>query len=163
MVTYRSSDAIPMSDFEFAWRITDAKWSSLPDRMLNRIKPLSPCRSKELLEKSPFVGTANGLFVSGQYHATRQVSLEGESDSERERVKKWFRELPIPANQEVYLCWQVGDGVAAVTDWATFVEVWDDLWYPFDRLSVFDETHQWGVLLGPEEKALLIERSVLQP
>ncbi len=40
-----------------------------------------------------------------------------------------------------------------------FAEVWDDLWYPFDRLCVFDETRQWAVLLGPEEQAVFIERN----
>jgi hypothetical protein len=157
MVAYHPSDTIPMSTFEFAWRITNAQWSSLPEKVLSRIKPLSPSKSTELLQKSPFEGTVDQLFDPGQYHVTRQVSLEGESNSEKQRVKKWFGELPVPANQEIYLCWQVGDGVAAVTDWATFIEVWDDLWYPFDRLCVFDETRQWAVLLGPEERAVFIE------
>ncbi len=57
------------------------------------------------------------------------------------------------------MCWQVGHGVAAVMDWSMFAEVWDDLWYPFDRLCVFDETRQWAVLLGPEEQAVFIERN----
>jgi hypothetical protein len=158
MVTYHPGDAIPLSDFEFACRITDSQWSSLPDRVLHRIKPLSTCKSKELLEQSPFGDSRGRLFDDGQYHGTRNVSLEGENDSDRERVKRWFRELPIPSNQDVYLWWQVGDGVAAVTDWATFIEVWDDLWYPFDRLCVFDQTREWAVLLGPEERAVFIER-----
>gem|GEM_PF-5600687 len=44
-------------------------------------------------------------------------------------------------------------------DWSTFVEVWDDFWYPFDRLCVFDEMQQWAVLLRPEAQAVFIERN----
>jgi hypothetical protein len=159
MVTYQPADTIPMSDFEFAWRITDAQWSLLPERVLNQIKPLSPRKSQELLEKSPFSETVGRPFDPGQYGATGQISLEAASDSEKECVKAWLRGLPIPANQEVYLCWQVGGGVAAATGWTTFMEVWDDLWYPFDRLCIFDETRQWAVLFGPEEQAVFIERN----
>jgi hypothetical protein len=39
------------------------------------------------------------------------------------------------------------------------MEAWDDLWYPFDRLCAFDETRQWAVVLGPEERALFIEHN----
>jgi hypothetical protein len=53
--------------------------------------------------------------------------------------------------QDVYLCWAIGEGVAAITDWETFIEIWDDLWHPFDRLCVFDETREWAILLGPNE------------
>lgn len=151
MVVYHPTDTIPISDFEFAWRITDARWAALPERLLNRINPFSDRKSKELLDKS--------CFDPAQYHAARQASLEDEGDVNKARVQKWFRELPIAASQDVYLCWQVGEGVAAATDWSTFVEVWNDLWYPFDRLCVFDETRQWAVLLGPEEQAVFMERN----
>ncbi len=69
MVTYQPSDTIPMSDFEFAWRITDARWSSLPDRVLSHIKPLSRRKSKELLDKSPLlktVGRSASVARSGE-------------------------------------------------------------------------------------------------
>jgi hypothetical protein len=151
VVVYHSTDTIPISDFALAWRITDARWTSLPERLLSRIMPFSDRKSKELLDKAS--------FDPAQYHAARQASLEEESDYDKERVQKWLRELPIPTSQDVYLCWQVGEGVAAATDWSTFVEVWDDLWYPFDRLCVFDETRQWAVVLGPEEQAVFIERN----
>jgi len=159
MAVYQSTDTIPISDFEFAWRITDAQWSSLPEGVLTRIKPLSTRKSKELLDESPFEKTVGRPFDPVRYHATREVSLEGGTDFEKQRVKRWLLELPIPPNQEVFLAWQVSDGVAAVTDWSTFVEVWDDLWYPFDRLCVFNETRQWAVLLGPEEQAVFIEEN----
>lgn len=152
MGMYHPSDTIPMTDFEFAWRITDPRWSSLPEQVLSRIKPLSSAKSKELLEKSR-------CRPVDQFQAVRRISLEGESNAATERVMKWLRELPMSPRQEVYLCWEAGDGVAAVTDWATFVKVWDDLWHPFDRLCAFDETENWAVVFGPEEEAVFVERA----
>lgn len=158
MVSYHPADVIPMNDFEFAWRIADARWSSLPDKVLKHIKPLSASKSKELLEASPCDRLSDCLFDASRYQAVRQVSLEGEGDCQVEQVRKWFGELPIASSQEIYLCWQVGDGIAAVTDWGTFTAIWTELWYPFDRMCVFDEGRQWAVVFGPEEHAVFIER-----
>jgi hypothetical protein len=53
----------------------------------------------------------------------------------------------------------MGDGLAAVIDWGTFTEIWDDLWYPFDWMCVFDDTNEWAVLFGPGEIARFAEKS----
>jgi hypothetical protein len=169
MVTYQSSDIIPMSEFEYAWRITDAKWSSLPEETLRRIKPMGARRSKQLFESSPLCGGPGWPypFDPASYHATRQLSLEAEDAPANERIreqgKQWYRRLPIAPENEVYLCWAVGEGVAAVTDWHTFTDVWDDLWYPFDRMCVFDDSRDWALLLGMEEYAVFIERGPVDP
>lgn len=144
-VEYQPSDLLPLDLFRYSWRITDDRWSSLPEPVLHRIKPLSPEKSKGVFEKTR-------LLDPGCYRATRHVSLEGETES----VKLWFRKLPIASNDEIYLCWE--RDVAAVTDWSTFVNVWDDFWYPFDRLYVFVDSLQWAVVLGPEEEADFVER-----
>lgn len=161
MVDYQLSDVLAMTDFALAWRITDSRWSALPDSLLHRIKPLAPAKSKELFESSPLRGPLSDPPDFGRLHATRRQSLEesGASREEDDRIRRWFRDLPIDHAQEVYLCWGLGDGVGAITDWGTFTEIWDDLWYPFDRLCVFDETRQWAVLFGPEEDVLFLEES----
>ena len=163
MVDYSSLDVIPIGEFEFAWRITDPKWSSLPQETLKRIKALSDARGKQIFEKSPLFGRRNLPFDAGRYHAIAQSSLEENGGPNGDRLKRWFRRLPNANDVECYLCWHVGEGIAAVTDWATFTEVWQDLWYPFDRLCVFDETLDWALLLGPEEYAVFIERGPVNP
>ena len=160
MVNYEASDVIPMKEFELAWRITDPRWSSLPDAVLDRIKPLSEARSRELYALSPLARPLKSPPDFGRLTITREQSLEASGPPEHAECRRWFRELPIEPAQQVYLCWGIGDGIAAVTDWAAVTETWDDLWYPFDRMCVFDDTLKWALVFGPEEVARFAETSV---
>jgi hypothetical protein len=156
MVRYHPSEIVPVKEFPLAWRITDPRWASLPADLLIHIKPLGPSRSKQLLDDLPFQGSSQVPFDPTRFHAVKETRL----DTERER--SWFQSVSIPTQEEVYLVW-VSAGTAAITDWGTFVQVWDDLWYPFDTLCIFDESHQWGVLLGPEERAIFVRRGPVDP
>lgn len=157
MVKIDAGDVIPVSSFAFAWRITDAKWASLPEEVLRRVRPLSERRSKQVFEMSPLADRQGQPFDPERYHSAANTSLE---DVDAEHGASWLRALPVDAGEQVYVCWATaGRSVAVVTDWATFTEVWDDLWYPFDRVCVFDESLAWALLLGPEEQAQFIQRS----
>jgi hypothetical protein len=160
MVNYQDSDIISMKDFELAWRITDPRWSSLPESVLDRIKPLSDSKSRNLYACSPLSRPLRNPPDVGDLSIDRVQSLEESGPPQDAECYRWFRELPIESTQHVYLCWGIGEGVAAVTDWGTFLEVWDDLWYPFDRMCVFDDTINWAVLFGPEEIVRFAERSI---
>jgi hypothetical protein len=160
VVNYEPSDVLPMEDFGLAWRITDSRWSSLPEPVLSRIKPLSDTKSRELFARSSLSRPVGSSADFGPLHVTRRQSLEESGSSEDDRSKRWFRELPIEPTQDVYVCWGIGDGVAAVTDWGTFTETWDALWYPFDRLCVFDDTLEWMVVFGPEEDVCFLEKPI---
>jgi hypothetical protein len=162
MVNYQPSDLLAMDDFELSWRITDARWSSLPKSILDRIKPLSLTKSKDLFEGSPLSDPLRSPPDFGQLRPTRHQSLEESGTPEDNRIQQWFDDLPVDRDREVYLCWAIGDGVAAVPDWGTFLDTWRDLWYPFDRMCVFDDTREWVVLFGPEEEVLFLERSASQ-
>lgn len=159
MVTYRPSDVIAMDDFELSWRITDARWASLPESVLDRIKPLSLAKSKDLFESSPFGDPPRNSLGFAQLHTTHHQSLEESGTPEDHHIRQWFGDLHIDRDREVYLCWAIGGGVVAVTNWGTFLGTWGDLWYPFDRMCVFDDTREWAVLFGPEEEVSFLERS----
>ncbi len=160
MVNCEDSDVIPLKEFEFAWRITDPRWASLPDAVLDRIKPLSGARSRELYALSPLSRPLRYPPDVGQLSITREQSLVESGLAEDAKCDRWFRELPIEPTQQVYVCWGIGGGVAAVIDWGTFTEVWDDLWYPFDWMCVLDDTLKWVVLFGPGEIVRFAEKSM---
>jgi hypothetical protein len=159
MVNYEDSDIIPLNDFELARRITDPRWAALPAAVLDRIKPLSKAKSRELYALSPLSRPLRFPPDVGRLSITKERSLEETGTSEGAGGNRWFRELPIEPAQQVYVCWGIGDGVAAVTDWGTFTEIWDDLWYPFDWMCVLGDTLEWAVLFGPGEVVRFAEKS----
>ena len=161
MVNDKPSDLIPMGQFGLSWRITDPRWASLPADVLSRIQPLSPAKSHELYESSLLnIPVGQSTDVEG-YRVSRRRSLVESGDAEGDaEIRRWFEELGINREQHVYLCWNAAGGVAAITDWGTFLETWSDLWYPFDHLCVFDETSKWALLFGPEEEVAFLESSV---
>ncbi len=159
MVHYENSDLIPLKDFPIAWRITDPRWSSQPDAILDRIKPLSAAMGRELYARSPLSRPLKYPPDVSPLCITGEQSLEGSGPPQDADCYRWFRALPIEPTREVYLCWDMGGGVAAVIDWGTFTEIWDDLWYPFDRMCVFDDTLGWVVLFGADEIARFAEES----
>jgi protein phosphatase len=162
MIHYASSDFIPLREFAFAWRLTDAGKSMLPAATLQRIRALTPARAKQLKEISPGFGQQSLRFDPVRYRAIKQCSLGENTEFDSQRIKAWLRGLSISPESEIYLSW-ANEGVAAFTDWATFTIAWNDLWYPFDRLSVFDDSSDWAVILGPEEYAVYIASRQADP
>ena len=77
--------------------------------------------------------------------------------------RSWLGNLPIDPREPVYVCWHSAQPSAIVTNWGTFVAVWDNLWYPFDAMSVFDETAAWAVVLGPESYAAFVRPGPVDP
>jgi hypothetical protein len=89
MVEYQPSDVLTLQEFELAWRITGARWSSQPDSILRRIKPLAPARSKRLFESSPLRGPVKIPPEFGRLHTTQHRSLrESGSPDENDRINK---------------------------------------------------------------------------
>lgn len=156
MVKYSLTDLISIRDFAFVWRITDARWDTLPTDVLERIRPLSARRSKEVCELSSVFQNVQTRQVSEIYQISRRTSPEGITPSDRDRIAGWLVGLPIQQSECVYVCWS--NMVAIVVEWSVFIQIWDSLWYPFDHVFVFDETLDWAVVFGPEELAVYIDR-----
>jgi hypothetical protein len=159
MVHVFPSATIPLSEFALAWRITDEHWDKIPTAKLKQIQPLAPNRAREVgKHRQAFrLRTVNTEF----YHVAIDCSLEEKDESDGARIKCWFRSLPIVPVEQVSVSWS--DDVALVTEWATFIEIWDSLWYPFDTLTIFDDFRTWAVLMGPEEHAVLVQSGSADP
>jgi hypothetical protein len=153
MVNIQTSDLVSLADFPLAWRFTDERWTRLPDQVLEGIKPLSATRFREIVARSPFEVLLTCRPDFSGFDISKPISLEEKNDA----TKSWFLNLPIASNSQVYLCWSTHEGLAAVTSWRTFVDYWDDFWYPFDFLFIFDETRNWAVCLGSEEIAVFLQ------
>lgn len=111
MVKYNSSDFINISEFGFAWRITNAHRDNCPQEVLDRIHPLSAKCSEEVYQlTSPF---RYPLKLSG-FMEVSEVSLEGDSPQDNERINNWLINLPIKGTESIYVCWQ-SDSLIAVT------------------------------------------------
>lgn len=162
MVHFTPSEVIAMAEFYYAWRLTDERWDRLPDGVLERIHPLSPgMRGKQMWEQDQLFRYPRALVNGNRYHATELCCLEDGYDGTDNHVKAWLQALPIEPCEEIYISWSNLEAV--VTDWATFVEYWDSFWYPFNVLNVYDDTHAWGVLFGPEEFAAYVQPGATTP
>lgn len=156
MTSYNTSDAVSMDDFPYAWRVTDERWALLPNEVLARIQPLSLERGKQVARQGSVFRHSGPFYVNIEhYHVVEACSLETRSHSEGGNVRQWLSQLPINPQEQVYVSW--GNNAAVATDWITFSMVWENLWYPFDVLDVFDDSLNWAVLFGPEEFAVFIK------
>lgn len=162
MVHYFSCDVIPITEFAYAWRLTDDRWDELPDAVLKRIVPLSLMRGEQIVELSSIFRNSGPFCVNAsRYHVTHSVTLAETDATSAQRVQGWLTTLPVHPRESVYVSW--GNRAAIVTEWSTFVGVWDSLWYPFDVLDVFDDSLSWGVLFGPEQFAVMVEQGAVNP
>lgn len=160
MVNCIASEIVGMGDFAHAWRLTDSRWDKLGDDLLGRIHPLSPQRCREVEELSKVMRN-HGPYTprTENYHIVSGTSLVEETEEDSRRILQWLSSLPIKEDEGIYVNWgNIAPCTAVVTDWDTFRQVWSSFWYPFDVVDVFDDSLNWGVLLGQEEHAVYVER-----
>ncbi len=162
MVTYKSTDLIPIGDFAYAWRITDEKWDCLSSDVLQHIRPLTLQRGSLVSEQAGTFRYGGPFYVNTtHYHVTSDCSCRVDNSVGYEnKVNHWLSQLPINPNEAVYVSWS--NDVAIVTDWGTYKVTWDSLWY-LDVLAVFDDSLEWAVLFGPEEFAVFVEKGAVNP
>ena len=157
---FDEADFVPLCDFELAWRFTDPRRSWATETLGSPIKPLTASRGRELYASSPLAAPLNGDPESSPLVVTRRQSLEASDPEEEATCNAWFEALPVDPATRVVVCWNAAGGVAVVSNWETFLAAWDDFWYPFDLLCVFDASGDWAVLFGPGEEARFAEKAV---
>jgi hypothetical protein len=149
------SASIPLAAFPYAWRFLDERWDMLPQRVLDRLRPLDPEASQAVTQRGRVLRRGGPFVVNtDRYRAVAGHTLVSDDLPGDALVRRWLAGLPIGAGEAVYVSW--GNGAVLVTDWETCVEVWDSLFYPFDTVDVFDDTLAWAVLMGPEEWAVFV-------
>lgn len=152
MITYTTDDVIQIEDTPFAWRFSGEPWGTLSNAQRSVIFPLSEKRGKDIKEAGRVLRQSYPPIVNTSlYRVISETSLEDEHD-----VLCWLTFLPIIGSEGIYISW--GDDQPVATAWDIFIQLWDDFWYPFDVVNIFDDTLQWAVLLGPEEWAVHIVR-----
>lgn len=161
MVVYTEHDLISVSEFPYAWRITDTRWNRLPAETLRRLLPFGPVRGAQLAAEGRILRHSGPPYVNPEeYHVVSDCSLWIIHVEDRARVSAWLAGLPIPSDEAVYASWR--NGPALTTDWSTFIQACGAIVCPPEALDVFDASRQWGVLFGPEEFAVYVERGPVE-
>lgn len=155
MVTYAGDDVIALEDFSYAWRFLEAKYTDMSVEAVRDLVPLSAERSKQVCALGAGIRNSGSPYVNtARFSAVREHRLARE-DEASDADYEWFSAIPIAPNERVYVSWR--NDVTLVTSWESFIAHWEDTWYPFDTVDVFDETMRWAVLIGPEECAVYAE------
>lgn len=159
MVTFVDRELLPLEQFVLAWRITNAKWDHLPEQALNRIFALTPegvgrvaAMAKEFRSE-----TYPLLPKAALWQVKTPFSFEEESPEDTTRINRWLSALPIASDEQVYIHWAT-HRAAIMTDWATFQAYWNSFVYPFDAVTLFDDSLDWALLLGQEERAWFLSK-----
>lgn len=139
--------------FPLSWRITDERWSKQSEEVLSRLVFLNSERARLLTAQTRvFRYEYPWRLRYESWHAEESTSLDYRNDSDVNLVRRWLDNLPVTRDTEVYVVW--ARQTALVTRWETMAAIWDDLFYPFDEMNVFDDTLGWALLLGQEECAV---------
>ena len=128
MVHYASSDLIPLSEFPFAWRLTDARWDRLPEEDFAQIVPLGEERSAELNLQGRGFRKPLGLPAvnTSHYHLVSDCPLPSTSQGIA-AGRAWLEILPLPSAELVYISWS--NEAAIVTTWDMVKRHWNAFWY----------------------------------
>lgn len=129
-----------MDQFPLKWRWTDPRWNELPAEDLARIRPLAAFKAEELCERGIAFYHAfklrRELFTSiaeFEYETAIDPSTTG---------RPWLQARSVPEGCSVLV--YLGQELAVLTDWPTFVKYWDDFCYPMENVMVWPATEDWA-------------------
>lgn len=156
MVNYSSDEIVSIENFPYYWRISGKPWGLLTNEQRLGIRPMIAKRSLEICYMGRQLRNKEIPIVNiDQYHVVSEQSLNTDNPSKQRVIAQWLKSIPIDSTEQVYCCWR--NDVAVIVTWGILMQVWEDLWYPFDIIDVFDESLMWAILIGPEEFAVYIE------
>jgi hypothetical protein len=142
-----ASDFQSMDQFPLKWRWTDPRWNELPPERLLRIRPLVASKAKEIHGR----GMAFFHALKRRRDLFSHISEHDDSGSVGpETARQWLSGLPAAEGPAVLVYWDLG--TAAVTDWATFCEYWDDFCYPMSDVIVWPITEEWALHYHHDER-----------
>ena len=137
----KSSQFSSITDFELAWRWTQASHAVLPPDVLATIRPFTSAVAAELNAEA--TALAEALLAE----PARFPALVEAADEVRNRLQ----ELGIANSTPIVVSWT--PRVAVATVWGTFAAFWDDFCYPSsDDVTVWPEGGNW--VLGYHHEGL---------
>ena len=143
-------------EFQLNWRFRDPRWDLLDQRTISRIHPLSTNSTFELFNLGKSIRGNYPYNLNAElYYAISDFSLNEEIEGQTVKISDWFDSLPIIKDEKVYCLWSRFIPFSAViTDWEVFIINWNTFFYPFDVMTIFDSTREWGLLFGQEEQVV---------
>lgn len=152
--------SIEMESFKLKWRFTDSHWNKLPESTINHIIPLSKIGAKEISEIIKNEKTSLHIPFTHEYF--RIIDKAKIFENNEQKIENWLLDRAISPHQEIVLYWD--DETAAITNWKTFVENFDDFFYGgSDDLEVFSETLNWMLLCFHEDELYFGTNSPFKP
>jgi Protein of unknown function (DUF2947) len=150
---------ISFDEFSLNWRFTEVEYNILPEEDLNKIRPLSPQKSKECWKFwiSKKVGHFMKLSVSGE-GSTQLCNNCGWGEVEREKntIILLNESLKIDEGQSITFFWNESNAVE--TTWGIFLKYWTDFCYPSDdsNIIIIHDCEKAVVYVG--DKITIVDR-----
>jgi hypothetical protein len=142
-----ASDFQSMDQFPLRWRWTDPKWNELPPGRLSRILPLTASKARAFYERELALFHALNLRRD---RFSRILEHDDTASVDPATARHWLRSLPVPEGQSVLVLWD--RETAALVDWRTFCEYWDDFCYPMSDVIVSPSTDDWVLHYRSDER-----------
>lgn len=140
---------IPLADFRFKWRFTEANHAQLPDIHLDQLKPLDEKASKFLWDY--IIKTNLHQDVPFKKDFFKHIDKAPILDENKKKIKKWLYRRGIPFEKEVFLSWQPTE--AMIVPWKIFVKYFDSFYYGTSAdLTIIDQSLSWALLFYHEDE-----------
>lgn len=150
MLKIEDTDFQSLATFPLSWRWTDSKWNKLPENDLQRIKPLTPIKAKELWRILGHYVSANGP-KENIFECSPWIEATIDIPNAFEKVRDWLLGQFSDYEQSVIVSWD--KDTAVLTDWGVFCNYWDDFCYPAsDDVTVFPPHIDWILFYAHYER-----------
>ena len=158
MLKIKDADIRSLTDFPLKWRWTNPKWNQLSNADLQRIKPLTQTKAKELWRIFGHYVLGNGprenIFECRPW-IDATVDYPGAFD----RVRDWLLVQFSDREQDVVVSWDKDNAV--VTSWGVFCDYWDDFCYPAsDDVAVLPPSVDWVLFYQHGERFVFGKKRV---
>ncbi|MDB4906255.1 MAG: hypothetical protein JWO05_1039 [Gemmatimonadetes bacterium] len=131
MIEFAPSDFDSLERFSRGWRFSAERIGDTSVDTIARIRPLTPERAADIAQIAVARRDENASF-----------GTTFRSDDSPGLVREKLTALPIVGSIPVLVSWD--RRTAVVTDWETFIVLWDDLCYPSsDDVTIWPFDGQW--------------------
>ncbi|MBC7536928.1 MAG: hypothetical protein H7258_14655, partial [Ferruginibacter sp.] len=140
---------IPMDNLGRKWRFTDNKYDKLPEKHLDRLKPLDNQAAKFLWDYIAKINLHEDIPFKKDFFLTiKKVKV---LDGNEQEIKKWLYQRGLPFDKAVFLSWDQTD--AMIVPWKLLIKYFDSFYYGgSDDLTIIDQSLNWALLFFHEDE-----------